>query len=265
MSESINISIADKGISFCYSKGNVNVFDEMQMHSHYEIYFLKNGSAVFESRSIKEELKPNTLVLIRQGEYHNFKVSGDVDEYERFVLNLHPAFAESDCIKKAFGSRDIILLESGHRIEQNFLYLKECSVKLEREDFKEVLFAVCTDVFYQIKNVNGGTRTSGVQRSPLAEAIMDYINEHYTERISLAEMSSMLNYSVSHISHVFGEEYGISVKKYILQKRLNSAQLMILAGEKAGVACEKSGFANYSDFFRAYKNVFGTSPKNAAR
>lgn len=92
---------------------------------------------------------------------------------------------------------------------------------------------------------------------------MKYIDEHYTEKIDLNSLSQMFHFSVSSLCHVFKSDFGISIKKYILQKRINGCHLALLQGEHSEAVCEAFGFSNYSTFFRAYKKQFGVAPSKS--
>ena len=44
---------------------------------------------------------------------------------------------------------------------------------------------------------------------------MHYIDEHYTQQLDLSSLSRRFHISVSSLCHIFKEDFGISIKKYI--------------------------------------------------
>jgi len=68
--------------------------------------------------------------------------------------------------------------------------------------------------------------------------------------------------SKNHLNRVFKNATGVTVWEYIKLKRLIMARNSIFSGTPAIIACQSSGFNDYSAFYRAYKERFGVSPKN---
>lgn len=67
--------------------------------------------------------------------------------------------------------------------------------------------------------------------------------------------------SSSTISHLFQQRLGVSLYRYLTQRRLIAAKSLIEKGkalERVAVLC---GFPDYSGFYRAFKSTFGISPR----
>jgi AraC-like DNA-binding protein len=93
--------------------------------------------------------------------------------------------------------------------------------------------------------------------------IIDYINEHLSEEISIDTLSAQFFLSRYYLMHFFKEETGYTIGNYITEKRLLLAKDLVQKGSSITQACYQSGFKNYSTFSRAFKKVFNTLPKNA--
>ena len=67
--------------------------------------------------------------------------------------------------------------------------------------------------------------------------------------------------SNSTISHLFKQKMGVSLYRYITQRRLIAAKSLI--GEKVAMEeiAHRVGFADYSTFYRAFRQEFGISPR----
>ena len=92
-------------------------------------------------------------------------------------------------------------------------------------------------------------------------AIIDYLNEHLTEDISIDSLSETFFLSRYHLMHSFKEETGYTIGNYLSTKRLLLARDLILQGEPITNVCYECGFRNYSTFSRAFKKNFGYSPR----
>ena len=80
--------------------------------------------------------------------------------------------------------------------------------------------------------------------------------ENYTENLSVESIAKRLYISSSTLSHKFKKELRISVYQYITKKRLSAAHDLIRGGETLTNAALKSGFNDYSCFYRLYKKYY---------
>ena len=97
--------------------------------------------------------------------------------------------------------------------------------------------------------------------NPLIREILDYINEHITEELSVDRIAEHMFMNRSYLMHLFKKETGYTIGKYITEKRLFLSNHLISQGMTITEACYKSGFQNYSTFFQAYRNKYHVSPK----
>ena len=89
---------------------------------------------------------------------------------------------------------------------------------------------------------------------------MDYVNEHFTEKITLDDLSALLNYNGNYISNCFKQYTGLTLRNYILNKRIDNAGKLLLSGASVSGACMQSGFNDYANFIRNFKKITGVSP-----
>ena len=99
----------------------------------------------------------------------------------------------------------------------------------------------------------------------LVAIALRYINEHYTDDISLTSIAKELHVSKSLLSHRFQKEFNTSVYRYITEKRLLLAKQLIKGGTPAVTAGIDVGFKDYSTFYRAYVKSYSSTPSAAKR
>ncbi len=250
---------SSKYVNFKYAQGKTDIYGRM-FHDCYEIYLLLNGEVEYINNHMRQMLKPYQLVIIPPGEYHQFVVAGDVDSYERCVIDVYPELLEADALKAAFAGKELLSPDKSDRIIKNFLYLTECISDVNEADFSYILPAITTDIIFLIKNNPNNGMLSHGSLCPLSLDVMRYIDEHYTEPLDLNQLSDKFHFSVSSLCHIFKKDFGISIKKYILQKRMNASNLALQNGDKPEEVSIRYGFLNYSTFYRAYKQYFKASP-----
>ncbi|MBO7276150.1 MAG: helix-turn-helix domain-containing protein [Clostridia bacterium] len=91
--------------------------------------------------------------------------------------------------------------------------------------------------------------------------ILKYINDNLTENISIDNLAEKIYISKYHMMRKFKAETGYTVHVYISNKRLLLSQQLIEQGMSPTDACYRCGFRDYSVYSKAYKKLFGVSPK----
>lgn len=104
--------------------------------------------------------------------------------------------------------------------------------------------------------------TSSVQ---FVSPIIDYINTHYHEPLSLDMLADRFFVSKYHLSHEFNRQMGISLYRYIQKKRLMIARQLLSQGKKPNEVFRMCGFGDYTCFYRAFRAEYGIAPKEYVR
>ncbi len=104
-------------------------------------------------------------------------------------------------------------------------------------------------------NLNTATSNNKVNQ------IIDYINRHYTEELTLDTLSDKFHFSKYYISHLFKDYVGVSPYDYLIVRRLYNCNNLIRNNYTVKEACFMVGFNNYSNFYRLYKKHFKITPQ----
>jgi len=94
------------------------------------------------------------------------------------------------------------------------------------------------------------------------DAALQYINKHYMENLSLAEVADVVYLSSYYLSRLFKREVGVNFSTYILHKKLDEAKRLLKDTEIP--VCNISSSLSFSDasyFCKVFKKYFGLTPK----
>lgn len=93
-------------------------------------------------------------------------------------------------------------------------------------------------------------------------AVKEYLDEHYTERITLDDLAERFFINKFYLSKIFREAYGTTVNNYLISKRITRAKQLLrftdMTVDEIGVAVGMTD-ANY--FSRMFRKVEGISPR----
>lgn len=95
----------------------------------------------------------------------------------------------------------------------------------------------------------------------LCYQIKDYVDNHFTDEITVSKICGKFYISKSKLYAVSKEIFGMGVSDYIRLKRLEYAKAQLLNSEvPVFQAAEQSGFTDYNYFVRLFKKYEGITP-----
>jgi AraC-like DNA-binding protein len=94
---------------------------------------------------------------------------------------------------------------------------------------------------------------------PLTEA-RAFIEAHFDEPVTLAQLAELSALSVSRFATVFRQQFGSSPYRYLCGLRIQRAQVLLLAGVPGSVVAAEVGFFDQSHFARHFKRFCGMTP-----
>ena len=167
--------------------------------------------------------------------------------------------------RKAKGKGNLILSDTVKKLQIDKLmdrclflakeYSEENSVLLYCKTIE--LLSLFKNLIVDTDEVNTNTHSS----NKTVNKIIDYLNRHYNEEMTLDLLAERFHFSKYYLSHLFKEYVGISPGDYLIVRRLYVANNLIRGGVSVKEASLTVGFNNYSNFFRLYKKYFKITPQ----
>lgn len=95
----------------------------------------------------------------------------------------------------------------------------------------------------------------------LARQISAYIDQHFSEEISLESLEQQFGVSKYHIAHLFQRQIGYSPIQYLQRRRIGEAQSkLVFTDQKVIDIALDVGFHSLSYFTRTFTKIVGMSP-----
>lgn len=244
-------------------------------HNYYEFYIFLEGHIRLTVDGHSYTPVPGDMIIITPNTLHSCICTDSSLPYRRFVFWL----SEDYCRELgALSSGYIYLMQQAmlkkpyyfhfETIELNATqykifclieeilsdrFGKEAMIKLQVNDLILHLNRIVYERNHDVKSD---------EKKSLMEALLELINNHIDQDLSLEYLASQLYVSKYHIAHIFKDQLGISIHQYIIRQRLTICRDALLCGMPVAKVSEAYGFKDYSSFYRAFKKEYGISPQD---
>lgn len=246
---------------------------EYHYHDFHKILIFLRGNVSYVIEGKQYDLKPMDIVLVQAGEIHR-PVIHDTSVYERVIAYISPSFFEEyrqegtdlyQCFTHSRAQQTGLIRPLGHADSLVSICRDLASGfsdhQFASELYRKVKFLEFLILLNRIVREEPCLYTKAMTSNPVVQNILKYINDHLTEEnLSIDEISQAAFLNRSYLMHLFKEETGYTIGKYISEKRLFLARSHILNGVPVTEACYRSGFKNYTAFYYAYKGKYGSAP-----
>ncbi len=155
----------------------------------------------------------------------------------------------------------IMKLSVANGIEINQLLGEDFLNKVFTFNDLDSLLTYSKSVAFEIRKYRQ-TKTKNLS-SELSEKIIAYVDAHYQDsKINMDKVCQTFHISTSYMSVLFKKGTGIPFNKYIIQKRVEKAQeLLLTTNMKIIEIAESVGYQEVYHFSHSFKKVVGKSPK----
>jgi YesN/AraC family two-component response regulator len=246
--------------------------NNFHLHNSFEIYLFIQGEVNCFVEQSMYRLEKGTLLMFNNGEIHR-SVNLSSKTYERIIINFHPQVIEkfstthtnllSCFLDRKKGHNNALLLSKKQLDVFLALAAKLINTTNNTEYGNDVLAA--TYLVQILIFLNKIYRQDEIQleQYPLSAKLQDvlrFIDEHLTEDLSLDRIGGYFSIDKSHLGRLFKKETGSTIYNLILLKRISLAKQLLAEGRNVSESCSLSGFNDYSNFIRTFKQITGYSP-----
>lgn len=167
--------------------------------------------------------------------------------YESYLNDRNESVLEFSDVEPAKKAMEELLFHAGK--------LSELSDFQISNDVSEVLTIMALQKAEQLRQ---GVKP---RQAEVIDICTRYMEEHYMEKVSLEEISEMLDVTKYYLIRIYKEVNKITPYEYLTLYRINKAKEMILdTSESIESISTKCGFLNANTFIRAFKKCVGRTP-----
>ncbi len=242
-------------------------------HKELEILFVLNGSATLHIGQYAYSVSAGDFAFIPSNTVH--MVLGETDVPFHFIaIVFHPNFIRSfgnDSIQEKYLTPLYEWqFDCPYMIKNNPIYqalvLNIAAQYCEKEKGYELyikihLLELCHLLYQYAEGYQLERQESNDYRTSLIKEMMLYLQEQYTESISLSEMAEYFHISKGHLCRFFKEMTNTSPINYLNYYKINkSAQLLRDTDLEISAVAVQTGFNNISYYNRTFRRNMHMTP-----
>ena len=232
-------------------------------HTHHftELFYIIDGSGSFLVENQKFPVKKDDLIIINPNVSHT-EMSTVEHPLEYIVLGINGLKFEDTSSSKRCNYQ----LHNFHCFREEFLfYLKTLLKEVQTKD--EYFESICQNLleaFVLTLARRTQKHLSIVPNKKITKEcrfVEQYIDEHFTEDITLETLSNLTYLNKYYLAHSFKKYKGISPINYLIDKRISeSKHLLETTNHPIAKIADMIGFSSQSYFSQVFKRETNMTP-----
>lgn len=231
-------------------------------HEYYVIGFVEGGKRHLWSRNKEYDVSAGDLILFNPRDNHYCApIDGEPLDYR--AVNIDPSVMEQ-------AVSEITGREFMPRFTQNVVYRSDITQSVSalygailrrasRLEKEEALFFLLEQV---LQEYAAPFKEEDISRpDDRIQNLCTYMEDHFSENISLDELLSMTTFGKSYLLRSFTKQVGVSPYRYLQTIRLDKAKKFLEQGMPPVEAAAMAGFSDQSHFTNFFKEFIGLTPR----
>ena len=221
--------------------------NEVELHHHdfYEVYLLLRGRVEYIVENQLYRVRPGDWMLCSPLELHQARIATDADAYERIVLWIARPYLEGlstahTSLTRCFdttipGHTNLLRLPGATGAPLRTTVDKLCALKASKDYGSDLLAqSALVELLVGLNRAaadRGDARPVGTS-DQVVDAVLHYINEHYSEPLSAGQLASAAAVNRTMLSVLFKKYTGMTPTRYRNEYRLYMAKSMIVGTDR---------------------------------
>ncbi|AEJ14962.1 MULTISPECIES: helix-turn-helix transcriptional regulator [Pseudomonas] len=239
---------------------------DYQAPSHHTLScYIADGTGTFRRQRPGDKGAPDKLCVMPAGQESNWVVNGAIRLAHLYVSETQFALG---CVRLLDREpRELQLQEATFLDDPQQAKRFRQLITLDWDEPGERLLAsslaheIVDHALLNQVGLRQGLRLKGGLAPSLRRQLVDYIEAHLDQPITLGELALRCNLSEYHFARMFRASFGLPPHQYLLARRLHRAcQLLRLGVMPLGEIALLCGFASASHFSNRFRQAVGATP-----
>lgn len=256
-------------------------------HWHYftEMVYLVKGNLFGEVEDKQFSMNPGDMVIFHPKQIHSFLdypvKSSEMEKPLFYVIKFDDMILSNTTpgspklprmLDNANHSENAMNLITAEELKYNpvMLFFQNCIWETHHKEFgydikvASMISLIITELIriWFRRGFKFSTKSTFDQFSTKDFSVLEYIDKHSTENISIEFLASKCGMCYSNFAKQFKAQFGKTCKEYIEFVRICKADTLLLYTDKTlDYISQETGFTDSSHFIRTYKKIKGITPK----
>lgn len=240
-------------------------------HEEVEIIYIKKGNIIIYIGDEKFSAREGELFFVNTGELH-FMESEDMGvEYYTILFPLtFLSFQMEDALEQEvfmpLRQKKLLMPTKVKQTETEKCMIDMIRKVIEINEEKQRGYQLKTRIFLlelleMFLREDSLRQADITSRTEMQRELLAYIQEHYTEKITLSMLAKEFHLSEKYLSWYFKEHFYISFMQYVSHLRMTRAKHLLYSTEHSITEIAFScGYPSVNFFIRSFKEAHGITP-----
>lgn len=274
MYDSFDVTYSDLNPTLLYAgKNHAQRTNPPHCHDHAEIVCVLSGNEQYYLDGEIYDVHTGDMIIINPGVMHSSIVPDESSPALVFFTGFHN-FHFRDMPPNTIQMPDHqYVLHTNSQVGQDAINLCFSMVAerysdqagqyfMQKSYLIQLLMLVIRQIMAPPSHNSETYRFESYHKTYVVNEIRNYLNNHYTEKISLDLIAKNMYLSSAYISKMFKEETGETPINYLIKLRLEKARLQLEIDSAASVKSISNsvGYEDVYYFSKLFKKYYGMSP-----
>jgi len=227
-------------------------------HNFTELFYITNGTGKFSAESNILEVKTNDLIVLNPTIVHT-EISNPSKPMEYIVMGVEGIQFQSE-------NRGCILLNSSvHKSDLHHYFNTLAHEMKQDQPYRDFVCQNLLNIIFSIILRNEAFKisiTNGPGLTRECSIAKKYIEDHYSENITIETLSSLVHLNKYYFAHNFAKQFGTSPINYLIMRRVaESKHLLTNTNYSLSTISHIVGFSSPSYFTQTFKRITNVSPQ----
>lgn len=270
--------LSDKDCFYIVERHKTEFTYPLHRHKEFELNFIQNGKGVrrIVGDSV-EEIGDYELVLVGGEKLEHVWEQGSCQSKDIREITIQfsgDIFGSELLSKNQFSSIQRMLRRAEYGLSfplSTIMKVYSILDDIANDNERFVQFLKSLYILYEL-SVSEGVRvlaSSSFAHSPRkvesrrVEKVRQYIDEHYSDQLKLADLAALVGMNPVSFSRFFHQRTGRTLSEYIVDIRLgHAARMLVDTSKTVSEICYGCGFNNLSNFNRTFKARRNCTPRD---